>query len=90
MKKLLLFIISCLIGFCSYSAAQQATLEIMPAKTTDVGTVVSDISSGWHVREQYRSKSSGLSLGDEYTYQVNDTDIFTFYVLSIEGTGTNH
>lgn len=79
MKKLLLFMISCLIGFCSYSAAQQATLEIMPAKTTDVGTVVNDISSGWHVREQYRSKSSGLSLGDQFASGVMTRDTILDY-----------
>ena len=32
---------------------------------------------------------TGLSIGDKYTYKVNDTDTFNFYVLSIEGTGAN-
>ena len=32
---------------------------------------------------------TGLSVGDKYTYRVNRTDTFNFYVLSIEGTGTN-
>ena len=32
---------------------------------------------------------SGLSIGDEYTYQVNDSDKFTFYVLSIDDTKVN-
>ena len=30
-----------------------------------------------------------ISPGDEYTYKVNDTDTFTFYVLSIEGDKVN-
>ena len=32
---------------------------------------------------------SGLSLGDEYTYDVNENDTFTFYVLSIEENQVN-
>ena len=31
----------------------------------------------------------GLSIGDKYTYDVNDTDTFNFYVLSIEGDKVN-
>ena len=30
-----------------------------------------------------------VSPGDEYTYKVNDTDTFTFYVLSVEGNKVN-
>ena len=33
--------------------------------------------------------TSGLSVGDEYTYKVNATDTFTFYVLSIKGDEVN-
>ena len=33
--------------------------------------------------------TSGLSIGDEYTYKVNDTDTFYFYVLSIEEDKVN-
>ena len=33
--------------------------------------------------------TSGLSVGDEYTYKVNATDTRTFYVLSIEGDKVN-
>ena len=32
---------------------------------------------------------SGLSIGDKYTYDVNSTDTFNFYVLSIEGDKVN-
>ena len=31
----------------------------------------------------------GLSIGDKYTYDVNDTDTFNFYVLSVEGDKVN-
>ena len=31
----------------------------------------------------------GLSIGDKYTYDVNDTDTFNFYVLSIEENQVN-
>ena len=32
---------------------------------------------------------TGVSVGDKYTYKVNDTDTFYFYVLSIEGDKVN-
>ena len=32
---------------------------------------------------------TGLSVGDKYEYQVNDTDTFTFYVLSVDGDKVN-
>ena len=32
---------------------------------------------------------TGVSYGDKYTYKVNDTDTFNFYVLSVEGDKVN-
>ena len=32
---------------------------------------------------------TGVSIGDKYTYKVNDTDTFNFYVLSVEGDKVN-
>ena len=53
------------------------------------GTKEKVVSYSDYITRKEDTGTSGLSVGDEYTYKVNATDTFTFYVLSIKGDEVN-
>ena len=58
--------------------------------TISNGTTEKEISYSDYITKVSDADNDGkVSPGDEYTYQVNNNDTFTFYVLSVEGDKVN-
>ena len=79
MKKLLFYIIS--LGlFIWFSFAQETALEIIPKWWNKVATAVTEIRSGWHVRDVYKEKAnSNMTLWDQFASWIMTRDTILDY-----------